>query len=246
MLPPWSLAILAPLALVFARVAGLAWTAPGLSTNGIGWRVRLGLAILLTAAVAPVASLTLVNVSALSRLIPIELAVGAMLGISASLVLAGARQAGELVGVQAGLSPASLLDPDAGGELNPIAHLYGWIALAAFLALDGPLALVGSLIESYRAIPVGGLDLSPDTIDLVFGRVGWALSLALRAAAPAAVALIAAGVAMGLLGRAAPSLSLLSYSLPIRVGVGLVLVLIGLASLAGVFASAWAEIGIGP
>ena len=126
--PPWSLAILAPLALVFARVAGLAWTAPGLSTNGIGWRVRIGLAILLTLAVAPAVAPRLDDLSALSRLVPIELAVGAMLGMSASLVLAGARQAGELVGVQAGLSPASLLDPDAGDELNPIAHLYCWVA----------------------------------------------------------------------------------------------------------------------
>ena len=167
-----------------------------------------------------------------------------MLGLSASLVLAGARQAGELVGVQAGLSPASLLDPEAGEELNPIAHLYGWMALGAFLALDGPLALVGSLIESYRAIPVGGLALSAETVDLAFSRVGWALGLALRAAAPAGIALIAAGVALGMLGRAAPSLSLLSYSLPIRVGVGLSLVLLGLAALAGLFASAWTEVGI--
>ena len=242
--PPWLLAMLAPLALVFARVAGLAWTAPGLSTNGIGWRVRVGLAILLTMAVAPAAAPKLETLPALARLIPIELAVGAMMGLSASLVLAGARQAGELVGVQAGLSPASLLDPDAGEELNPLAHLYGWMALAAFLALDGPLALVGSLVESYRAIPAGGLDLSPETVELVFARVGWALGLTLRAAAPAAVALIAAGVAMGLLGRAAPSLSLLSYSLPIRVGVGLVLVLMGLGALAAVFASAWREMGI--
>jgi flagellar biosynthesis protein FliR len=244
---PWSLAMLAPFVLVFARVAGLAWTAPGLSTNGLGWRIRVGLAILLTLAVAPAATPRISapnDLSALARFAPIELAVGAMLGLSASLVLAGARQAGELVGVQAGLSPASLLDPEAGEESNPIAHLYGWMALGAFLALDGPLALVGSLIESYRAIPAGGLALSPETVDLAFSRLGWALGLALRAAAPAGIALIAAGVAMGMLGRAAPSLSLLSYSLPIRVGVGLVLVLIGLAALAGLFASAWGEIGI--
>ena len=235
----------APWLVVFARASGLAWTAPGWSTSGLGWRVRLGLALLVTLAVAPCADLgsaRSANVAAVARLVPVEFGVGAMLGLSASLVLAGARQAGELVGVQAGLSPAALLDPEAGEELNALGHLYGWMALGVFLALDGPVALVRSLAESYRAIPPGGIDLTPEMVDSLFARVGWALTLALRAAAPAGVALIAAGVALGMLGRAAPSLSLLSYSLPIRVGVGLVLVLLGLMAVAGVFASAWSGI----
>jgi flagellar biosynthetic protein FliR len=129
--------------------------------------------------------------------------------------------------------------------MNALGHLYGLMALGVFLALDGPLGLVSALLESYGAIPLGGITLTPDVIDQAFGRVAWALSLALRAAAPAGVALIAAGVALGMLGRAAPSLSLLSYSLPIRVGVGLLLALIGLAAVAGVFAAAWSELGIG-
>jgi len=242
---PTALATLAaPWLLVFARASGLAWTAPGWSTSGLGWRVRLGLAMLVTLAVAPCADLgswRSLDLASVARLAPAELGVGAMLGFSASLVLAGARQAGDLVGTQAGLSPAALLDPDAGEDLNALGHLYGWVALGAFLALDGPVALVGALAESYRAIPPGGLQLSQETIDLAFGRMGWALALALRAAAPAGVALIAAGVALGMLGKAAPSLSLLSYALPIRVGVGLVLVLLGMMAVAGVFAAAWVE-----
>ena len=237
--------ILGPIALVFARCLGLAWTAPGLGTIAIGARIRLGLAMLITLAVFPAAHLETTSTrspQALAQLLPIELAVGALLGLSASLVIAGAKQAGELVGMQAGLSPASLLDPESSEEMNPLGHLYGLMALGVFLAIDGPLGLVGSLVESYQAIPAGGMELSQETIDGLFGRVGWALALALKAAAPAAVALIAAGLALGLLGRAAPSLSLLSYSLPIRVAVGLVIVVIGMFTLANVFMMAWAEV----
>ena len=42
-------------------------------------------------------------------------------------------------------------------------RLYGWIATAAFLAMDGPLALVRSLAESYTVIPAGGQVLSRDS-----------------------------------------------------------------------------------
>src|SRR5438477_377350 len=83
-------------------------------------------------------------------------------------------------------------------------------------ALDGPLRLVGALVESYRVVPAGGLAPSPELAGQAFGRVGQALELAVRAAAPAAVALAAAGIALGLLGRAAAARHLLSLALPIR------------------------------
>ena len=60
---------------------------------------------------------------------------GLALGFAASLVIAGARQAGEIVGGQAGLSAASLFDPDAGDDMTPLGHLYGLVALGTFLAL---------------------------------------------------------------------------------------------------------------
>ena len=82
---------------------------------------------------------------------------GGLLGWSAALIVAAARQAGDLVAAQAGLSAAALFDPETGDELTALGHLYGLIALAVFLALDGPLVLVGALIESYRAVPAGGL-----------------------------------------------------------------------------------------
>jgi flagellar biosynthesis protein FliR len=156
-----------------------------------------------------------------------------------ALVLAGARQAGELVGAQAGFSAASLYDPEIETEMTPLGHLYGLIALGTFLALDGPMRLVGSLIESYRAMPPGSLSLKVENVGFAFGRITWALSLALGAAAPAAVALVAASLMLGVVNRWTPSLQLGSLALPARSIMGLLLVLLGLAALASTFASAW-------
>jgi flagellar biosynthesis protein FliR len=168
-----------------------------------------------------------------------EAAVGAALGWAAGLVIAGARQAGELVGAQAGLSAAALFDPDAGDGLTPLGHLYGLVALGVFLALDGPLMLVRALVESYEAMPAGGLAMSDDLADLAFGHVGRALALAVRASAPVAIAMTMAGVALGLIGRAAPSLPMATMALPVRYALGLVLAILGAAALAGTLAAAW-------
>lgn len=240
----WLIGDAGVLALLLSRVLGLAWTAPALATSGLDLRVRLAMAALLAAILLPLVGPSLAADAAggwgtLGRLCLIEGLVGASLGWSAALVVAGARQAGELVGMQAGLSPAALLDPDAGDELTPLGHLYGMIALAVFLALDGPMVLVRALVESYRVLPVGGVVLSDETARQAFGRVASALELALRASAPTALAVALAGVALGLLGRAAPSLPLLALSFPLRFALGLFLVVLGMTTLALTLAVAW-------
>ncbi len=229
-------------ALILGRVAGLCWTAPALATPGLDWRIRVVLAVLLTGILAPLLAPTLVapaDALGLVRAGLAEVLIGAALGWSAALVIAGARLAGELVGAQAGLAPAALFDPEAGGELTPLGHLYGLIALATFLALEGPLRLVQTLAESYRVLPGGGPSLSDETARLAFGRVSEALELALRAAAPPALALALAGVALGLLGRTAPSLPLLALSLPLRTMLGLAFAIAGLVAVAALFSTAW-------
>ena len=114
------------------------------------------------------------------------------------------------------------------------------LALAAFLALDGPLAIVDGLLHRFEAFPAGRLALERDSAEALFAQTADALKLALRAAAPPAVALATAGVALGWLGRLAPSVPLMTLSLPIRAALGVVLVMASLAGLAACLDGAWA------
>lgn len=236
-----------PTLLVLARVAGMGWTAPVWGHPGLGWRIRIGLVLLITALVAPVVGPELVPTTAppspaLAWQAASEIVTGAVLGLSAALILAAARQAGELVAAQAGFSAAAFFDPEAGGETTPMGHLYGLLALGVFLALDGPLRLVGALLESYRAWPVGSFALNEASVTEVFDRVGWSLSLALRAAAPVAVAMIGVGVALSWISRAAGGLSFTSLTMPLRCAMGLVLVLLGLATVAALMTESWGRL----
>ena len=157
----WVTSHAAVWALVLARVVGVCMTAPAIVVPGMEWRFRLALALMLGALIAPAVEPRIVPVALgakLAWMAATEVIVGGLLGWSAALIVAAARQAGELVSAQAGLSAAALFDPATGDELTPLGHLYGLIALAVFLALDGPLMLVGAMIESYQAVPAGGFD----------------------------------------------------------------------------------------
>lgn len=228
--------------LVLARVLGLCWTAPTLAAPGLGGRARLILAATLTALIAPVIGREVQAPTGLWDLgvaCVVEVVIGAGLGWAASLVIAGARQAGDVVGSQAGLSPAALFDPEIGDGLTPLGHLYGLVAMGVFLALDGPTQLVLGVAESYRVVPPGGSNPSPEVATWAFGQVARALGLTLRASAPPALALTMAGLALGLLGRAAPSLQLISVSFPVRTLLGLALAALGLVTLAATLGAAW-------
>lgn len=251
-LPPgwgWTIGRPGAWAMVLARVLGLCLTAPGLAAPGFSGRFRLGLAMMLTLALAPLLG---GRIEAPSGALAAawagagEVLAGAILGMVAGLIVVGARAAGDLVAAQAGLSTATFFDPEAGEEVTAIGRLYGWVAMVAYLAMGGPIAMVRALAESYAVIPAGGPSISEGTAAEVFGQVGRALELALRAAAPPAVALILAGIALAWLSRSAPSLPFLILALPIRVVVGVVLVVVGLSMLAIVLGGAWGGLlGIG-
>jgi flagellar biosynthesis protein FliR len=246
-LDAWFTASTAAWMLVTARAAGVCFTAPVLVAPGLDVRFRVALAVLLGAWLAPAAA-PLVESPVAGRsmawLALNEALVGGLIGWSASLIVAAARQAGDLVAAQSGMSTSTLFDPETGEELTALGHLYGLIALATFLAVDGPLVMAEALIESFRAIPAGRPVLEQAAATRLFSQAADALALAVRAAAPPALALAAAGVALGWLGRLAPSVPLMTLSLPIRATLGVVLVSAGLAVLIACLTNAWGAWGV--
>jgi flagellar biosynthetic protein FliR len=246
---PWLAAHAAPWLLVLARVLGVCMTAPSIAVPGFEWRFRVVLALGLAVLIAPAVEARIGPVPAGPRIAwaaILEGLVGGALGWSAALIVAGARQAGDLVASQAGLSAAALFDPETGDELSALGHLYGLIALAVFLALDGPLVLVGAIVESYRAVPAGGHEVGEAAMTQAFAQVGDALALALRAAAPPAIALALAGVVLGWIGRLAPAVPVLALSLPVRSILGMVLIFLSLATLTATLSQAWTAWPWGP
>jgi flagellar biosynthetic protein FliR len=228
--------------LVAARVAGLCLTAPITAVPGLDWRFRvlLGAAFiaLLLPLIGPVIEVPPVGPDAVWSILA-ELAAGGLLGWSAALIVAGARQAGDLVASQAGFAATVLLDPTSGDELTPIGRLYGWVGLLVFLSLGGPLVLVEAVAESYRVVPAGGLRLDAEAITGVCQRLGGALVLALRASAPPLVAVGVAGLVLGWVGRFAQGVPVLALSLPLRAFGGIVLVSLGLSALVATLIQTW-------
>jgi len=154
----------------FARIAALVGAAPLFGTRTVPVRVRLAIALALTAAVAPI-------LPALPALEPLSLAslnvtvqqvlIGLGLGFALRLAFAALEIAGEAIGQSMGLGFASLVDPQNGTPVPAVSQFYTLMATLLFFALNGHWTMIEILVESFRSFPVGASVASAAWADLV-------------------------------------------------------------------------------
>lgn len=118
-----------------------------------------------------------------------ELIVGATLGILAALPLLAAATAGRLV------------DLAASAKDGPYGSLFSVLAAAVFVGIDGHVAVVGAVVESFRTVPAIA-SVQPQVMQSLGGLIPAAVSLAVPWLVTAAVVQIAVGAGVRLATRA--------------------------------------------
>ncbi|BDC28692.1 Flagellar biosynthetic protein fliR [Bordetella parapertussis] len=191
----------------FVRILALVGAAPLFSESTIPTRVKIGLAFMLTIAVAPaIGPMPAVPPSSYAGLFLLgqQVLIGIALGLSMRVVFAAVQTAGEFVGLQMGLSFASFFDPATGANTAVLSRLFNIVAMLVFLALDGHLLVLGALVRSFDTLPVavGVLDRNGWGILAEWGTTIFVSGLLL--ALPLICALLTINLAMGILNRAAP------------------------------------------
>lgn len=210
----------------FVRILALLSSAPVLGHGSVPVRAKVGLAMLLTLLVAPnlpaANAVPLASAQGLALLLQ-QLAVGLALGFSVSLVFSAIQMAGDLIGLQMGLSFASFVDPQSADQSPLIGSFLNLLAMLIFLTLDGHLLMIGALVDSFASVPVG--------VELR-GAVDWqrlltwgteVFTLGLHLALPALAAVFLSNLALGVLTRAAPQLNLFAVGFPVTLLLGLLI-----------------------
>ena len=209
------------LVLLAARVGGLIMVAPIFSTKNVPIAVRACIIVLLTALMQPVAVAQTMTPPAITpETFMGETLVGFALGLGAALLVGAANVAGDVMGMQIGLSGAAVLDPMSNTSENVLGVFGNLFAITLLLAVDAHLVMIDAIAESVRAIPVGS-GLHAEGMRTMVRNGGVLFGLGLQFAAPVIATVLVANTALSILGRAAPSLNVLSLAFPIQIGVGL-------------------------
>ncbi len=199
--------------LVFARCAGFASRAPGFSHPSVPHAVRAGLALLLAAAIAPSVHAPTCSGVIFVIACATELAVGAAIGLGASVLydgaFAGGRMLDDYVGVKAIAPNLDLVAPSGFGRVCSIAFTGAFFLLGAYR-----FTLLG-FAASFTRLPVG-MPLDPHAWSTyAIALVETIVSVALAVAAPAIALAFVVQVALAALARTIPRFASFQLSFPI-------------------------------
>ncbi len=155
-----------------------------------------------------------------------EVALGAALGIAASLVFVGVRMAGQLLGIQMGFSMANVFDPNTSSEVSIVAELQELLAILLFLLADGHHMLLRALAFSLERVPPGGGLPLTALAGALLPMAGTIFLTTLQVGAPVLGALFLTDAALGFVARAVPQMNVFIVGIPVKIGVGLVLLVV--------------------
>jgi flagellar biosynthetic protein FliR len=212
---PWLLAT--------GRVTGFLLALPALGGPRVPAAASAGLT-LFVAASAPLGGAVRLEASSFAALWVKELAVGLFLGWGIALAFVAVQVGGQVAELTLGLGSGQLVDPVHGHESTVLAQLWSTLALVVYLAADAhhqALRLLGLSFDRIRP------DQFPALVPLV--EAGFELFAAsflagVQVAAPFVAASMAVEAALALGARAAPQVNVFLVSLPLKVGLALVLV----------------------
>ncbi len=206
----------------FVRIGAFLMAAPIFGDGLIPVRVRLLLALAITAAI----------LSALPRqplpepfsgpglaLVITELLLGVFMGLVFRLVINVIIFGAEIIALQMGIGFGEMVDPLYGAQVPLMGQFFNYLAILFLLATGGHLALIEMIATSFQHMPIG---VWPGYGELgrVLSFAGVIFSGALRIAIPVIGVLLLINLAFGIMTRAAPQINLFAVGFAILIPVG--------------------------
>ena len=226
----WIVAFFFPL----ARILALLVAAPPFNNAGLSTRVRLILGLTIAMAITPaLPSAPPVDPASGHGLLILaqQMLIGFAMGFSLRLVFSAVDMAGNMIGTQMGLGFATAYDPQSASQTAVISEFLGMLALLVFLAINGHLMVITTLVESFTVLPIGSGFVNSGSWLNIANAGGIVFSSGLLLALPIVVALLITNIALGVLGRVAPQLNLMAIGFPVTIVLGFVALIVSMSYL---------------
>ena len=213
--------------LVLSRVAGIFAALPVFGGRRMPLRIKAITVLMITLVCFPTLSVTPPQVPSdafsLALLVFSEVMIGLTLAFITQIIFAAVEFSGQIIGMQMGLTISSILDPSQGTQTQIMSVIQTLFATLMFLSLNIHHLFIRAIMDSFKVIPLGGWHLSGELVNFLVMRTADIFIIGVRLAAPVMVALLLTTVALGIMARAFPQMNIFMISLPLNVGLGLVI-----------------------
>lgn len=213
--------------MVLTRISAFFLVVPVFSWKAIPTRIKVAVVLLMAIFFSTVTTMPIntrqVRVLEVILLLSNEAIYGLALGIVVVLVFSAVKFSGRIIERQMGLAMAQVLDPLTGERSQPLSSLLEMIFILLFLSANGHHLFLLIISRSYEVFPVGSIPTVPVSTGGIIKAGSTMLMAGLRLAAPILAAFLLLMVMLAVLARIAPEMNILFISLPLRVGMGLLM-----------------------
>ncbi len=206
-----------------ARFGGALALMPGLAVRHVPIVARMTVAFgAALTGLKFVPAFPLDNFVLIEALLVREFAVGMLIGFSFASFVWLVEWAAELADWQAGFGFSALVDPLMGTRVAIMARAATLLAGVLFFQLGGHHWLLRTVVATYQWLPVGTtVSLKPKLGEAWLSFAIHGLMIVLPFTLPALGIVLLTDFLLGLMGRAAPQLSVLLWGMPVRIAVAL-------------------------
>jgi type III secretion protein T len=221
-------------AIAMARTAGLFAVTPFLGRGMLTGLARNGVILSLTLPVLPrlfanrPAAFDTVNLFVVLSLTLKELLIGVLLGLPLAAIAWGLEAAGFMIDNQRGATMASSLNPATGNQSSPVGILLAQLYTTWLFVSGGFAAMLDLLYRSQIVWPAWSFapSFGPDFTSQMLRLLDAVMRICLLAAGPALIAMFISEFGLALVSRFAPQLQVFFLAMPVKSGVGLLLLLL--------------------
>jgi flagellar biosynthetic protein FliR len=221
-------------ALLFARIGGMIMLLPGFGEPAVPPRIRLAFALAMAIGLGPALANAVPEPadSAMGMALQIgaEALIGILLGAAARMLVSALATAGQIVGMEMGISFAQTADPTATGSGQLIAVFLGIMGVALIFATGLHHMFLQGIAGSYQVIAIGGPPPVGDAAQLALEATATSFRVGFQIAVPLLVAGMLFRVGMGVLSRLIPQIQVFFVALPLQIMGGLVVFALGLST----------------
>jgi flagellar biosynthetic protein FliR len=232
-------ALAAAFLLTFARVGTMVMLLPGVGEMTVPTRVRLGIALVLTAILLPAHQKAYtIDLNALGPVLVLvfqELVIGAVLGLTARLAVSALQVTGSVVAQQLGLGFVTAVDPTQNQQGLLVGNFLSLLGVALVFATDMHHLVIAAMNDSYKIFQPGELPLLGDAAQHITKVIATAFRIGIQLSAPFLVFGLLFNLGLGVLSRLMPQMQVFFIGLPLSILLGLLLLVVVMGAMMGTF-----------
>jgi flagellar biosynthetic protein FliR len=221
--------------MLLARMGAVIMLFPGIGESYVPPRTRMVFAcmlcILLLEPMIPRFPALPTSSAEMARLITYEVIIGLFFGTLVRMILGTLDAAGMIIGIQSGLSNATMMNPALATQSPLPAAFLSIVGLVLIFITGLDHFMIRSSISLYDAFPPGGEFMAGDMAQTVIRVANRSFVVGIELAAPFLIMGLLLYTAMGLLQRILPSIQLFLMVLPLEIWGGLTLLSLSIAAI---------------